>query len=164
MASSLRRTALCGFLALTPAPAFALSDTDTMTVTATVIASCDVSPSTLAFGNYNPTSASPLDASGTISVLCTSGTPYEIALNAGTGIGATIAARRMTLSGNTLTYSLYSDSGRLSVWGQTSGSNTVPGTGTGATQPISVYGRIPINQTAPAGVNYTDTVTITVTY
>jgi len=39
----------------------------------------------------------------------------------------------------------------------------VSGTGTGAAQVLTVYGRIPANQTALIG-NYTDTVTVTVTF
>jgi spore coat protein U-like protein len=163
MPTLFRRVILCGTLALTPATAFAATDTDTLTVTATVIASCDVSPATLAFGNYNPASSTPLDAASTISLLCTNGTSYDVGLNAGSGSGATIAARKMSVSGNTLTYSLYTDGARSALWGNTIGSNAVHGTGTGATQSIDLYGRVPINQTSPAG-SYTDTVTITVTY
>ena len=84
-------------------------------------------------------------------------------MNAGTGSGATVTTRKMTNSSNTLSYSIYRDSNRTNVWGVTSGSNVLTGTGTGAAQSINVYGRIPVNQTAPAAA-YTDTVTVTVTY
>jgi spore coat protein U-like protein len=163
MSSLFRSAALCGFLALMPGAAAAATDTDTLTVTATVISSCDVSPATLAFGVYNPTSSTPLDAATTISVICTNGTSYDVGLNAGSGTGATIAARKMSASSNTLTYSLYTDAARSALWGNTIGSNAVHGTGTGATQSIDLYGRVPVNQTSPVG-SYTDTVTITVTY
>jgi spore coat protein U-like protein len=62
-----------------------------------------------------------------------------------------------------VTYSLYSDSGRATVWGNTVGTNTVAGTGNGASQSYTVYGRAPA-QTTPAAGTYTDTVTVTVTY
>lgn len=146
-----------------PSASSAATDTDTMTVTATVIASCDVDAQDLAFGNYDPVSSEPLDIGTTIAVTCTHGTSYDISLDAGVGAGATVAARRMTFGGNTLSYSLYSNAGRTSVWGSTIGNNTVEGTGDGALQTLNVYGRVPTNQTAPAG-SYTDTVTVTVTY
>jgi len=134
-----------------------------MAVTATVVASCDVDAQDLAFGSYDPVSPTPLDAATTISVVCTSGTAYDVSMNAGVGAGATVATRKMSSGGSTLNYSLYSNAGRTTLWGATSGSNTVTGTGTGAAQTINVYGRIPVNQTSPAG-SYTDTITVTVTY
>lgn len=143
--------------------AHAGTDSDSMTVTATVIASCDITTNPMAFGNYNPVSGTPLDGATTLSVHCTNGTPYEIAMNAGSGAGATIPSRRMTYGSDTLNYSIYRDSNRSNLWGQTTGSNVLTGTGTGAAQSLNVYGRIPVNQTAPAG-SYTDTVTVTLTY
>lgn len=151
------------FLAGAPGAALAATDTDTFAVTATVVASCDVVAQDLAFGNYDPVSPTPLDAATTMSVFCTNGTTYTVALNPGIGAGATVAARRMTNGGDTLTYSLYQDAARANVWGQTIGTNTVAGTGSGAPQALDVYGRAPINQTAPAGA-YVDTITVTVTY
>jgi spore coat protein U-like protein len=150
-------------LLLGAASAHAGTDSDTMTVTATVIASCDITTNPMAFGNYNPVSGTPLDAATTLGVHCTNGTAYEIAMNAGAGAGATIPSRRMTNGSDTLTYSIYRDSNRSNVWGQTSGSNVLTGTGTGASQTLNVYGRVPINQTSPAAA-YTDTITVTLTY
>ena len=69
----------------------------------------------------------------------------------------------MSASSNTLNYTLYSDSGRTAVWGQTIGTDTVAGTGNGSAQSVSVYGRIPGGQ-APVPATYSDTITATVTY
>ena len=68
-----------------------------------------------------------------------------------------------TSGGATITYSLYSDSGHTTVWGNTVGTNTVSATGNGAAQSYTVYGRVP-SQSTPAAATYTDTVTVTVTY
>jgi spore coat protein U-like protein len=146
-----------------PQTALAGTDTDPMTVTATVIASCDVDANDLAFGSYDPVSSTPLDAATTVSVMCTTGTTYDVLLNAGTGSGASVTTRKMTSGANLLNYSLYSNAGRSAVWGTSVGSDTIAGTGNGAAQTLNVYGRIPINQTAPAG-SYTDTITVTVSY
>lgn len=166
MRASPRR--FCVALAFVMAPvllsaAEAGTDTDTMTVTATVIASCGVEANDLAFGDYDPVSSTPLDVGTTIAVTCTHGASYDVSLDAGVGADATIASRKMTSGAATLDYSLYRNAGRTSVWGATIGSNTVSGVGNGALQSINVYGRAPARQTAPAG-NYTDTVTVTVTY
>ena len=69
----------------------------------------------------------------------------------------------MSAGANTVNYSLYSDSGRTTVWGNTIGTNTVAATGNGASQSYSVYGRVTA-QTTPAPATYSDTVTVTVTY
>lgn len=154
--------ALPGLLACGEASA----DTDqtTFDVTATVIDSCDVTAQDLDFGDYDPVSATALDAATTLSVTCTFGAAYDVGLSAGLGAGATYAARKMTNSGtDTLTYSLYRNPARSQVWGETLGVDTHAGTGTGAAQVIDVYGRAPIAQTAPADA-YEDTITVTVTY
>ena len=49
------------------------------------------------------------------------------------------------------------------VWGNTVGTDTVAGTGNGASQAYTIRGRVPI-QTTPAPGAYADTVTVTVTY
>lgn len=145
------------------APADAATDTDTFQVTATVVASCDVDAADLGFGNYDPVPSTPTDATTSMTVRCTNGTTYVIAMNAGTGSGATTAARKMTSGGNTLTYSLYQNASHTSLWGQNSGVDTVAGTGSGALQTLTIYGRAPAQQTAPTG-SYADTITVTLTY
>ena len=59
-------------------------------------------------------------------------------------------------------YFLYSDSTRTTNWGNTSGT-WVSATGTGVAQVMTVYGRIPANESALIG-NYSDTVTVTITF
>ena len=78
-----------------PTIAQAAQTQTTFTVTATVVAACAVSAGNLAFGSYDPTSATPNDKQSTLNVTCTNGTPYAIGLNAGGGSGATVAARKM---------------------------------------------------------------------
>jgi spore coat protein U-like protein len=69
----------------------------------------------------------------------------------------------MTSGGATVNYTLYSDSGRTTIWGNTVGTNTVAATGNGTGQNYTVYGRVS-SQTTPAPGTYTDTITVTVTY
>lgn len=151
--------------ALLPCNAYAAgSDTDSFQVTATVVASCDVVASALAFGNYDPVTASNLDAETTFSVVCTNGTPYNVGMSLGSGAGASMATRRMTRSGGaqTLNYVLYQDNQRSVLWGNT-GTDRQAGTGAGTPDTIHLYGRVPMQQAAPAG-SYSDTIVITVSW
>jgi spore coat protein U-like protein len=149
-----------------PAGSPCLSSTKTLqtnfSATATVVASCNVSATNLNFGTIGVLSSN-LDSSNTVTIQCTSGTPYNVGLNAGTGAGATVAARKMTSGANTATYSLYSNAGRTTVWGNTIGTDTVTGTGTGSNQNLTVYGRVPVQSTPPPAT-YSDTVIVTVTF
>jgi spore coat protein U-like protein len=86
-----------------------------------------------------------------------------VSLNGGT-TGGTPTNRKMSKGAERVTYGLYKDNARTQPWGDagTPGS-TVAGTGTGAAQPLTVYGRVPPQTTPSAGV-YTDTVVVTITY
>jgi spore coat protein U-like protein len=58
---------------------------------------------------------------------------------------------------------MYSDASRTVNWGNTSGTDTVAGTGNGSAQVLTIYGRVPA-QTTPAPATYNDTVTVTINY
>ena len=163
-----RRAALIGILASacllqSVELPLAATATSTFTVSITLAATCTVaSPNTLDFGNQGILSTN-IDNTTIFSVTCTTSTPYNVGLNAGTGTGATVATRKMTSGPSTVSYTLYSDTGRTTVWGNTVGTDTVAGTGNGSAQTLTVYGRVP-PQTTPAPGTYTDTITVTVTY
>ena len=142
---------------------FASTTTSTFTTQVAITASCTInSASTLNFGSQGVLIAN-VDQTSTLQVQCTNTTPYNVGLDVGTGTGATAAVRKMTSGSNTVNYSLYTDSGRATVWGHTVGTDTVAATGSGASQSYTVYGRVTA-QTTPAPGTYSDTVTVTVTY
>lgn len=145
-------------------PALAGTSTSQFHVTLTVQAECKLTSATdIAFGATGIIQQA-INSTGAIGVQCTNTTPYNIGLGAGAGSGATVATRRMSSgSGGTIDYSIYLDSAGTQVWGDTVNSNTFSGTGTGAVQTQTVYGRVPVQPT-PAPGNYADTVQITVTY
>jgi len=135
----------------------------TFSVTATLQATCTInSASALNFGTVGMLTAN-VDQTSTIQVTCTNTTPYNIGLDIGTGTGASVATRKLTSGGTTVNYTLYSDSGRSTLWGNTVGTDTVTATSNGSAQSYTVYGRIP-TQSTPAPGTYTDTITVTVTY
>jgi spore coat protein U-like protein len=137
--------------------------TATFQVQIIITNACSIgSASTLNFGSQGTLAA--VAATSTVSVNCTLALPYNVGLDAGTGAGATIAARLMTGPASaTVSYSLYQDITHLLIWGNTIGTNTMPGAGTGLSIPYTVYGSVP-SQATPAAGTYTDTITITVTY
>jgi len=142
----------------------AATDTDTFAVTATVLPVCSVAVPDLGFGNYDPLNGTDTTATTTATVTC-NGTPdYTLALNVGTGTGATFAVRKMTGGANTLDYSLYTENTHTTVWGDgTGGSSTVAGTGVNGDTTHTVYGLIPSGQTVPPGL-YSDTITATLSW
>ena len=139
--------------------------TATLNVTLTLQANCTISATPLNFGT-NGVLASALNQQTNVAVTCTNTTPYNVGLDAGTVAGSTVASRLMagTTTGNTGTtvgFELYQDAGRATVWGNTQGTNTVAGTGTGSAQSISIYGQVPA-QATPQPDTYQTTVTATV--
>jgi spore coat protein U-like protein len=141
--------------------------TTTFPVTATVLKTCSVTASPLAFGNYTP-GAGAIAGSTTVAVRCTNGSPYTIALNGGTTTGGSIAQRLMANGANTLAYNLFTTSGYTTIWGDGTTGVTQSGTGAGigTANSHTVFGQLPdsaANQSAVTG-NFTDTITVTVTY
>jgi spore coat protein U-like protein len=128
-----------------------------VTVSASVAANCLVSAGTLSFGAYDPLTANdtaPLDASGTFTVRCTRGVSANIGLDNGQNF---LSSRRMSDGGTSfLSYELYSDSGRNTVWNNTSNRVNYVAPNRSA-HTLTVYGRVPGAQDPEAG-NYGDTV------
>jgi spore coat protein U-like protein len=155
-------------LALRAVPAQAGSATSTVTVTANVISNCTISAGTVAFGNYDPTSATALDQTGTVNVQCTTGTVATIAMgqgsNAATGSTDAAPLRQMASVAQRLRYDLYQDSGRTTVWGNTLLTSVTYAALSSASTAMTIYGRIPINQNATAGAGYSDSVTATINF
>ena len=147
-------------------PAWGATATTTMTVSGTVVPACTISAAPMSFGTTiaNPVPSN-IDVSSTLNATCSTGTPYTVALNAGTTSGATLAARRMAgPAGNTMNYNLFTTSARTTIWGDgTGGTATVAGTGSGGAQSLTVFGRVP-PQTVGASGAYSDTITVTLTF
>lgn len=151
-------------LALMPASSLAQVATTNFTVQITIQAACQInSAGNLDFGTSGVISGN-VDATSQIAVQCTASTPFSLGLSAGAGTSATVANRLMTSpAGATISYSLYTTAAHTTVWGNTVGSDRQTGTGTGAPQIFTVYGRVPAQTTPALGV-YTDTVTATLNY
>lgn len=133
------------------------------TFTANVDPACTVSAGTLAFGNVGVLTQA-ISGQNTIAVRCTANTAWSVGLDNGqNGTGPT--ARKMALGAGRVTYGIYKDSDRTQAWGAAAqGASAVnAGTGTGATQNLTGYGKVPAQSTPSPGL-YADTVIATITY
>jgi spore coat protein U-like protein len=136
----------------------------TFRVSTRVNAVCDITAANLDFGVYSAQGGTPLQGTTLLRATCTPNTSYQIGLNEGTSPGATVNQRKMvSATANALNYQLYSDSARSSIWGNTSGTDTVTGVGTGLAQDHTVFGAVPAAQVVPAE-EYADTITVRIYY
>lgn len=106
-----------------------IAGTSALRITITIETACSVDrDAALTFPGLAPGGGA-IDGAGSVDVDCTKGLPYLLALDTGGDAPA-------------IPYRLYSDPGRRSVWGDRSGIDTVPGSGTGAPVTVPLYGRI----------------------
>ena len=157
---------IAGGVAVAWSPAVhALVATADLTVSAAVANNCTIATSTVAFGDYDPVVANAslaLDASGQVTIACTKGAVTQIELS--TGSNASGSVRRLSSGTDFLTYELYSNAGRSTVWGTGAANDLdVVAAPSKVARSFSVYGRVAANQDVFAGT-YSDTVVATVNF
>ncbi len=172
LTKTLLSSALLAGLSLIASPARAGTATSNMAVSMTVAANCTISAGALSFGGYDPITANAstnLNGTAGLSVSCTGGAAGVITLGQGSN-GATSSSdsaplRQASNGAGTpsfLSYALYQDTGRTTVWGNTAGTGASY-TGTGSQTLVTVYASVAAGQNVPAG-SYSDTVVATVTF
>lgn len=149
-------------------PVYATTTATDMAVVVNVYASCSMSVTSLDFGPYDPIGANAtrdLLATATVTTNCTEGA--FVIVRMGKGIHSTYRtrgnySRHMSNVGSDskLKYELYKNEGLTDVWTGKWGQRVA---GTGASDDLTVYGKVFQNQQAAAG-SYTDTVTVTVLF
>jgi spore coat protein U-like protein len=142
-----------------------------LTVQMTITGGCTINAATLDFGSSAGTAllAAAVTGSTTVSVVCTSGSPFSIGMGQGSNYSS---GNRLASAGNYIPYGLYLDGAWTQPWSTTNASNSCSGgantcylgTGTGSAQSVSIYGKAPTIATAPAPGSYSDTVLMTITY
>lgn len=136
-----------------------------------LLQSCSVSATAVNFGTYNPLSGSAAQSTGTVTVDCQVllvGLFVSWTVTLSSGASGSYVARQLQSGANALSYNLYTNAARTSVWGDGSNGTSVisanPFLVVGSnTVNYTVYGSIPAAQDRPAG-SYTDTLTVTMTY
>ncbi len=157
-----------GVLLAVSGAAQAATKTASFTVSASVGKNCVISAGNLALGEF--VGDNDLTAQSDISVRCTTGTGFSIALNAG-NTGSFTGRRMVGPGGDFLVYNLYTADTYGAVWGDDSGTTDVVG-GTGAGMALAnqltrtVYGRLLAvdNQNPVEAGAYSDTIVATITY
>jgi spore coat protein U-like protein len=155
-----------GVLLALAGAAQAATKTASFTVSATVGKNCTISAANLALGEF--VGDNNLTAESDITVRCTNGTAFSIALD--DGVTGSYAGRRMVgTGGNFLVYNLYTDNTYGAVWGDDTGTtDVVGGNGTGMANALTrtVYGRLLAadNVAAVEAGAYSDTIVATITY
>jgi spore coat protein U-like protein len=127
--------------------------------------SCTISATSVNFGNYNVFDGIAVDSTGTISYLCNSHST-NITISLSKGASSSYNQRIMIKGAEALTYNLFTDAAKTSVWGDgTSGtsvySRTNPPNNTNVN--LTVYGQIPPGQDVSAGT-FSDTVSATINF
>lgn len=134
-----------------------------VSVSGSVTGKCTTSGGSLSFGAYSPLSGAALDATGSLTLQCTRGTPsVTITLDNGTNsTHATGTTRAMSGGGSYLSYEIYTSAAHTTVWNSVNSvsyaSSTMAATG------IAVYGHIPGAQDVKAAT-YSDSVVATVNF
>jgi spore coat protein U-like protein len=130
-------------------------------VNATATNNCTIGTTPLSFAASGTLSAA-VRGTSTLTVQCVNNDAFQIALNGGSTAN-NVAARQMKNTGTTEKVS-YQLSATLDgpLWGDgTAGTTMYAGTGNGAGQTVTVYGRVPAQGTPSPG-SYKDTVTATI--
>lgn len=139
----------------------------TLTATATVNPACGAYVTApMDFGVNTGTVAANIDRTAVFSLTCVNRSPFQIGLDNGAHAdGSGNRRMRVGSSGALLPYELYRDAARTQRWGNVLNSTTASGTGTGAAQNLTIYGRVPpaAGTSTPPGA-YSDTITVTITY
>ncbi|MET0935646.1 MAG: spore coat protein U domain-containing protein [Luteibacter sp.] len=133
-----------------------------LAVTASVSPKCTVGTATdLDFGSVPGLLKTATDKTSLVRMTCTYRAAYQVGLD--NGSHALGGVRRMGGGSSFVSYDLFRDSQRTLHWGNTLNSDTATGTGSGAEQTMTVYGRVPAQAAVPARA-YSDVITVTVTY
>ena len=147
------------------APALAQTASTNLAVSATVAKNCSITTTAVAFGTYDPVVANattPLDGSGTVVVTCTKGAGTRIDL--GLGANASGAVRRMSGGTDFLTYELYQNTTRTTIWGSGAvAGQTIAAAPSKAARTFTLYGRVAAGQDV-AAASYNDTVVATINF
>ena len=151
-------------LLMSPVSAFA--SLSAVSLGANVLSNCMFASGdqTMNFGDYDPTRnviAAPLKSAASFTLRCSKGSSASISLSG--GLYADGSKRRMRSGMNSyLTYNLFQDPSRQSIWSDT---NKVSyAASSSAAQTFTVYGEVDAGQNNVSIGSYSDTITINVLF
>jgi len=126
---------------------------------------CTISATSVNFGSYNVFNGSDVDSTGTVTYRC-NGSAHNITIGLTQGASATFNPRQMQKGGEVLTYNLFRDASKSSIWGDGTGGTSQyqignPPNNTNVN--LTVYGSVPAGQDVSAG-SFADTVTAVINF
>ena len=138
--------------------------------TSQAAATCDISSSSSAFGNYDSIGNQDRDTSAVISITCSGNAgdavSYTISLSSGSG---PYSNRQLVSAAGSLNYNLFTDIARSQVWGDGAAATATVGDSytmsvSPSTRDYTIYGRIPAGQTQAMPGAYSDSIVMTLVY
>ena len=118
------------------------------------------------FGAYNVFNPAPIDSTGSLTYTCVSVGGATITIDLSKGSAPSYFPRQLRKGTQALSYNLYREAARLSVWGNGTGGTSRYGPITppnNKSVTVTIYGRLPARQNVSAGA-YTDTITATLNF
>ncbi len=159
MRTTLRHTVALLLLPFMAATAVAATRGGQFSVNAAVQSGCALSGATFNFGQYTSGQPANLDAVGTINYADCSG---NVTLELDGGQSGDVNARQLRAGSRRLSYQIYREAGRTSVWGRGANARLVQ-FATAQSGRIEVFSRIPGGLVVEPGT-YTDTIGVTLTF
>ena len=165
----MKKILVAAVLLATSSAALAATTTGTVGVSASVGANCIVSTLPMAFGVYDPLSATPKNATGQVQLVCTLGATPSVAVDVGLNVSG--VQRRMVSGGNFLNYDVFTpttNAANAACAYTTAFPTAIPGYAltaapSTASRSYNLCGQVPALQSVPNG-SYNDTVTATISF
>ena len=126
---------------------------------------CTISATSVNFGSYNVFNGSHTDSTGTVTYRC-NGSAHNITIGLTQGASASFNQRQMQKGSEALTYNLFIDASRTSIWGDGTPGTAVYSIGNPPNNTnvnLTVYGRVTAGQDVSAG-SFSDTVTAVINF
>lgn len=167
----------------TPSITKAGAATGNFVSTASLSSSCTLTGGTLSFGAFQPQTSGTTSARGSVVVLCTINTPYDILVSAGNSNNELQRNMAGNVSNDSLQYNIYTDATYATVIGDKTNGTSHPMNGISDGRPVTngliagrnaylgsgrtvtwyFYGQLSNNQYVTPD-NYTDNLTVTLSY
>jgi len=151
-------------------PLSAQAQTVNVAVGANIVAACTLTQTPIAFGTYTPTAPTALDATGSVSLTCTTGSIPNIAVSTGANFAS--STRNMASGLNRLAYSVFLPSANtaaaacdyLTAYPTTNPGFVLTAAPDNLARSYNLCGRIPAGQVTVATGTYSDTVVASIAF
>ncbi|EFB5232197.1 spore coat U domain-containing protein [Escherichia coli] len=128
-----------------------------MQVTLEVLKSCSFTADKMDFGQHKSDEGKDIETSSNLNVVCTKNTPYSI-----TTANSDLSMQPTKGDGEKVNFALYSDKNNSTPLNNTT---ALSGTGTGAVQTLTIWGKVPATELAKASAGkYQANVTLNMMY